>query len=735
VPERPGRVLLACAFPAFAISFAWLRIESSPRVLDALAVVSLALAPALLPRAWQRGVAAGIVVLAAAWLAFGSQPWELLPYRDEAVLGPLAEAAGTGVADFYGVVLPFEPSRSTEMHALVLAAIFGFTLAVALLVAARRPVAAAAVAVAGIGWPATLVSGQSVAIGALALAAALSIPLVLRARSAPALLAGAVVATIVVSGAAWASSATTVARNAALDWQTWDIRGPAQQAVGVRFAWDSNYDGISFPPTKTVVLTVEGPQRPLYWRASTLDLFSGDHWFEDLLWLNRIEADGDPLPADRLTPARGNDPDRWVEQRVEVKALVDDRLAAAGTPRAIESKELGTVLVLSGGVLRTRGALPAGRSYRVWSYVPDPAPAALAASPPRYPSLLARYRRIDGRATPPFGEPGREQAVLDSLRDPSYDELRAYVPVWQQAHRVAGRVRTPYQAVLALESWFRGPTFRYEEQPARAQGPPLAAFVMRTKEGYCQHYAGAMALMLRMLGIPARVAVGFTSGTRKDGKWVVSDHEAHAWVEAWFAGHGWVPFDPTPGRGSLGGNYSFASESAAAVAALRRGELDPRRVGDERPELADLAAQESFGEDRAPSLFGVLLLAAAVWVLLVGAGKWALVRARRLTRDPRRSAGASKRELECFLRDQGVALPVGGTLEDLRAAVHHELGIDGGPFVDAAARARYGPPEDAPRRAAMARRELTALLKRARAELSVWARVRGFVSLRSLRAG
>jgi hypothetical protein len=325
--------------------------------------------------------------------------------------------------------------------------------------------------------------------------------------------------------------------------------------------------------------------------------------------------------------------------------------------------------------------------------------------------------------------------VLDSLRDPSYDELRAYVPVWQQAHRVAGRVRTPYQAVLALESWFRGPTFRYEEQPARAQGPPLAAFVMRTKEGYCQHYAGAMALMLRMLGIPARVAVGFTSGTRKDGKWVVSDHEAHAWVEAWFAGHGWVPFDPTPGRGSLGGNYSFASESAAAVAALRRGELDPRRVGDERPELADLAAQESFGEDRAPSLFGVLLLAAAVWVLLVGAGKWALVRARRLTRDPRRSAGASKRELECFLRDQGVALPVGGTLEDLRAAVHHELGIDGGPFVDAAARARYGPPEDAPRRAAMARRELTALLKRARAELSVWARVRGFVSLRSLRAG
>ena len=83
-----------------------------------------------------------------------------------------------------------------------------------------------------------------------------------------------------------------------------------------------------------------------------------------------------------------------------------------------------------------------------------------------------------------------------------------------------------------------------------------------------------MAVMLRMLGIPARVAVGFTSGTHAtDGEWVVTDHEAHAWVEVWFAGIGWIPFDPTPGRGTLGGEYTFASGSEAAVAALRRGEL------------------------------------------------------------------------------------------------------------------------------------------------------------------
>ncbi len=68
-----------------------------------------------------------------------------------------------------------------------------------------------------------------------------------------------------------------------------------------------------------------------------------------------------------------------------------------------------------------------------------------------------------------------------------------------------------------------------------------------TRSGYCQHFAGAMALMLRYLGIPARVAAGFASGTYSKDHWTVTDHDAHAWVEVWFAGYGWLPFDPTPG--------------------------------------------------------------------------------------------------------------------------------------------------------------------------------------------
>jgi protein-glutamine gamma-glutamyltransferase len=730
-----GRTLAACGLPALVVSIAWLRLEAPRELGDALVVAALALAPVLFERAWQRIVAAAVALSMAAWVALDVRAWELLPFRDERVLGPLVDSIRRGTEAFYGVLLPFEPQRNPEMHGLVLAAIFGFVLAIALLVAARRPVAAAAVTVAGAGWPATLVGDHAVALGALALAAALSVPLVLRVRSAPSLVTGAAASGVVVVLAVWASSSTAVAREAALDWQAWDIRGAPVQATGVRFAWDSNYEGIRFPPKKTVVLTIEGPERASYWRTSTLDLFSDDHWFEDLFWLAQVEGDSEPIPLDPLSaPPKAKRRENWVEQRVEVKALVDDHLAAVGTPVAVDSRQLGTVFMLSGGVLRVRDPLDRGRRYRVWSYAPDPAPAVLARAPATYPGRAERFLVVDGHGFPAFGEPGREAKARGMFADPAYPDVALYEPLYDVARRVADGARTPYAAVLALESWLRQRGgFTYDEQPPRVTGPPLVEFVTRTKAGYCQHYAGAMAVMLRMLGIPARVAVGFTSGTLDDGKWVVTDHEAHAWVEVWFAGEGWVPFDPTPGRGTFDGDYSFASASEEAVAALGRGELTPRRVGDEDlPDSADIIRDDGGSARRAPSFAAVALAIGSLWLLVVGGGKTLLRRGWYLTRDPRRAATASRRELEAFLRDQGIEVPPSATLEDLRRIVGSELGLDGHSYVTAASRARFGPPADADRNALAARSELRGLLRRVRLELSVWARFRGFVSIRSL---
>jgi hypothetical protein len=177
---------------------------------------------------------------------------------------------------------------------------------------------------------------------------------------------------------------------------------------------------------------------------------------------------------------------------------------------------------------------------------------------------------------PAFASPGREAAVERLLAEPDFGPLKAYTPMYERARAVTADAESPYAAVLALESWFRREGgFRYEEQPTPTTGlPPLVHFVERTRAGYCQHYAGAMAVMLRLLGIPSRVAVGFTSGTRSGDTWKVTDHNAHAWVEVWFPRFGWVSFDPTPGRGTFAGIYSFASENAEAVDALVRGDLE-----------------------------------------------------------------------------------------------------------------------------------------------------------------
>ena len=156
---------------------------------------------------------------------------------------------------------------------------------------------------------------------------------------------------------------------------------------------------------------------------------------------------------------------------------------------------------------------------------------------------------------------------------------------------------TPYEATVALLAWFRGDrgNFVYTEQPRiDLSKPPLVAF-LENREGYCQHFAGAMALMLRYLGIPSRVAVGFTTGTylanRKE--WIVTDHNAHAWVEVYFPGFGWLQFDPTPSRGQLDAAYDPFSDGFADREAAQLGQtfLDIPEVGERAALLQAREAQ------------------------------------------------------------------------------------------------------------------------------------------------
>ena len=331
--------------------------------------------------------------------------------------------------------------------------------------------------------------------------------------------------------------------------------------------------------------------------------------------------------------------------------------------------------------------------------------------------------------------------------------MSRYRPLQQAAQTVAGGARTPYAAAVTLESWFRTRGgFVYASHPSFAPSAPLVSFVTRTRAGYCQYFAGAMALMLRYLGVPARVTVGFSSGTydTKRGVWVVTDHDAHAWVEAWFRGYGWLPFDPTPAagrpeQGILSAGYSATSPGFNLAAAVTGVPAPPGQEANRHREPPSGATPPTRGTGTAtpavaPSSRGprelvwLALLAVASAVGLVAAAKVAVHRSRFLSRDPRATASACRRELADFLLDQRIEAGGGATLRELGELLRRELAVDPDAFVASASAARFGPPEEAAAAARTARRELRLLLRAVRARLSARERVRGLLSLRSLRS-
>jgi protein-glutamine gamma-glutamyltransferase len=736
-----GRTVAVYALPATFIALAWMRLEETkPSGGDAIWAVLLALAPALAPTLALRLALTFPAALTVAWVAFEAHASDDRP----GFFGPVLDRFGDGFLDYYDVTLPFSAETQPNMHGVIVLAIFGFCLVLALAVAARRPLPAVLAVIAGAGWPVTLYPTQSIGYGALILALAL---FVLAGLQTPRVVPALVVGAAIVFAAAGASTSAALAKNGVLAWERWDP-DPNRRPVSVSYVWDANYGGIDFPGKKTAVLRITGPDRGLYWRATTLDQFDSDRWLEALTPLSTGPARG-ALPYDPLLPTRSLNRRTWVRQDVEVLALNDAHVVAAAQPVALDAPELGSVFHLSGGIVRAyRGGLKQGQRYTVRSYAPRPSPGELAGVDAQYPPALDRFLDIGRTRVEPFGAEGRDDRVDALFTDDRYAALWPYEQLWNQARRLRAGARTPYGAVVAIETWLRSTGgFRYDETPPPTSGlPPLAHFVAEGKAGYCQHFAGAMALMLRFLGVPARVAAGFTSGKREDGGWTVTDHNAHTWVEVWFEGYGWLPFDPTPGRGALAAAYSASSatfnagDAAEAFGPSTRGangggigELN--RLALVKEQLAERgAAGRGRTDDRGLGTLWLLLLLVGIVAGAVAAAKTVRRRLRYVTRDPRRLAAASRAELADFLADQGLEVQASATPDELHELVNSQFGADGRRFAAALAEARFGPAAGAPAAATRARRELRALLRVVRRGLGWPARLRGLVAVRSLRA-
>ncbi len=744
-----AQTLALYAGPAALLAWCWLRLERPPvGAGTALWLIGLAVAPVLLPGRPLRLAATLVAATLAFHTAFGV--WVEHP-------GRLLARFGDGFLEFYDVRLPFLAAHHPRMEGVILVALFVSCAVVAWLIAERRPIGAAFALLVAAGWPATLLNGSDDLLrGAALLAAILALVVGLGRRPQPRrLAAAALVGTAVVAVAFGLSNSNAVASGQILHWQKWDFYNHPEKAVGVEYVWNSDYRGLRFPKKITTVLRIKAPNKPMYWRATTLDEFDGGNWFESAVPISANPAGGrDVLNLDDEFPPAAANPSKWIREDVTVGALRDNHLIAGSVPVAYASG-LGAVDYATGGVAYLQeNPLSPGVRYTAWSYQAKPKPEQLARLKPDYPRLvLANDLYIEARTIAPvFGSPGREATLRELFRD-NY-RVHQYQRFYAIARRVVGHPANPYAAALELEAWFRSSAFRYDETPPRIGNvPPLVAFVTRTRAGYCQHFAGAMALMLRYLGIPARVAAGFTSGVYDDksGEWTVTDHDAHTWVEAWFPRYGWLPFDPTPGRGNLQGPYTASSlhfdlsDGLRAVGASLRGSTGGFDLRKLRSVTANKHGVPSGGRLRfrrqrhlsgggtgIGALLRLLGLVAAGAVVLVAALKLVLRKRRYLTRDPRRRSGAAVRELRDFLADQGLPTRESATMLELAAVVQREFDVRAEDFFSAAARARYGPPADASRAARDAHRELRRLLRAVRRRLSRSERAFGTVSLRSL---
>ncbi len=745
------------------VAGAWLRLENGSLPWEKVALmIALGLLPTVAVAVGRRWSALGIGV--AALLAAASEAFAV-PVTDARLggghdfFGPVLGSFKRGFLDFYDTNLPFRPDDFPLMHSVVLVAIFAFCAAVGVLLAADHPVAAAVALVFAVGWPATLVpGGRPIALGVLALLGVLAVLFLFRAGARPTrgVVQGTAVAVALVAAAALASTSNAVAKGAFLSWQGWDPYDQPDTPVGVRYVWNSHYLGIHFPKKKTTVFRVRiaGPQRNLYWRATTLDDYTGTGWQEDLD-LGETKTD-DQLDVPGLS-ARARDQSNWVRQDVTVEALRDNHLMASAQPVRWQPPTDAEFQDENGDIVILPRALHRDQRFTVWSFVPRAKPSDLAKAGTNYPRAIDRYLQViqgNGKV-PAFGTPDRE-TLMHVFFDATWQNdflMQANRPLYDQAREVVGNAPTPYAATVALEAWFRrGGGFHYDQQPPPPEPnePALAAFVMRTKRGYCQHYAGAMTLMLRFLGIPARVAAGFTSGSYDSDKheWKVTDHEAHDWVEVYFPGWGWMPFDPTPGRGLLNAAYdpgSTAFDTSDTSALVGTPELDALRREAERsqgrPGLESVSGASNTGNgsggttvvrDKGPSIVGLafLVLAAAVGLVV---GLKALLRALRFAgRDPRALASACRKDLVGFLADQGHDLPPSATLSEVAHALDRYYAVDADSFAHWAGIARFARPDQADDAVARARRELRRVRRDLRHQLSAISRFKGAISLRSL---
>jgi transglutaminase-like putative cysteine protease len=276
---------------------------------------------------------------------------------------------------------------------------------------------------------------------------------------------------------------------------------------------------------------------PSYWRMVSLPTFDGAGFKPD------NSAEGEPITPDTILPTGPSDQvgTQTLEQVFQVSGDIDldlPWLPAAYLPQRIDAPNLPLRFDPESGAANLSAGLSGGTVYHVTSVVPQPTPEQLETES-MSTGAVTRYTALP----------------TDTLA-----EIRPLAERWTQ-----GAIND-YQRVLMIQNRLSDTAvFTYDKTvPARDDTFTLMQFLTVTKAGFCQQFASAMAVMLRSIGIPTRVVMGFTAGQYDPdtGTRVVTTSELHSWVEVLSPTYGWLTFDPTPGRANPStATYSDPSDS------------------------------------------------------------------------------------------------------------------------------------------------------------------------------
>ena len=273
---------------------------------------------------------------------------------------------------------------------------------------------------------------------------------------------------------------------------------------------------------------VQSPE-PGYWRTRAYRTYTGSGWDAGL------NGEARSLP---VSPTVETDGRRTVEQRYTLRKPAKV-LPAMWQPTNIDASLADDVTVTNRGALRAPGRLPTNTTYTVESSVPAREEARLRDAGTGYPNRVGfRYR-----------------SVPDSVPD----------RVAERTDEIAADADTRYETAVAIEAWLEA-NRQYSLDASHDGGDVVDQFLFEMDTGYCEYFATSMTVMLRTQGIPARYAVGYSTGQPQgNDTYLVRGMNAHAWVEVYFPDTGWVRFDPTPGQDRL------SSESEALQQAAQGG--------------------------------------------------------------------------------------------------------------------------------------------------------------------